>query len=171
VFEKAARWRATIVLHHNGFDGRPRAEIKKRWAKSKGFKVARLAKAPDVESNFHPKAVGATRAFEEDIGKGEMGLLCGETSPRRRLGRARQLAASLGWSSALGADGECWSWGFEGETFNEGAFFALVGGGSIWLAFLHQKKAALGFWSHLAKIIFDQSKCAGPKETFWVNAF
>jgi hypothetical protein len=105
----------------NGFDGRPHAEMERRWAKSKQFKVARLAKASDVDSNFNPAAVGATRACEGGVGKGEMGLLCGASSTRRRQARVHQLAASLGWSSMVdGTDGECWSWGFEGQTFKKG---------------------------------------------------
>jgi hypothetical protein len=105
----------------NGFDGRPHAEMEQRWAKSKRFKVARLAKASDVDSNFNPTAVGAMRACEGDVGKGEMGLSCGASSTRRRQARVHQLAASLGWSSMVdGTDGECWSWGFEGQTFKKG---------------------------------------------------
>jgi len=95
--------------------------MEQRWAKSKRFKVARLAKASDMDSNFNPTAVGATRACEGDVGKGEMGLLCGASSMRRRQARVHQLAASLGWSSMVdGTDGECWSWGFEGQTFKKG---------------------------------------------------
>jgi hypothetical protein len=95
--------------------------MEKRWSKSKRFKVARLAKASDMDSNFNPKAVGAMRSCEGDLEKGEMGLLCGESSMRRRLGRVHQLASSLGWSNVLaGTNGGCWSWGFDGETFRKG---------------------------------------------------
>jgi hypothetical protein len=94
--------------------------MEQRWAKSKRFKVARLAKASDVDSNFNPTAVGAMRACE-DVGKGEVGLLCGASSIRRQQGRVHQLAASLGWSSMVdGTDGGRWSWGFEGQTFKKG---------------------------------------------------
>ena len=79
VFKETAH-RHAAALCVNGFDGRPHAEMEKRWAKSKRFKVARLAKASDVDSNFNPKAVGAMRACEGDLDKGEMGLLCGESS-------------------------------------------------------------------------------------------
>jgi hypothetical protein len=72
--------------------------------------VTRLAKASYVNSNFNPKVFGATRACEGDLDKGETGLLCEESSMRRRLGRAHQLASSLGWSNVLaGTNGECWS--------------------------------------------------------------
>jgi hypothetical protein len=95
--------------------------MEKRWAKSKRFKVARLAKASDVDSNFNPTAAGAMRACEGDVGKGEMCLSRGASSMRRRQRKAHQLAASLGWRSIVdGTDGECWSWGFEGQTFKKG---------------------------------------------------
>jgi hypothetical protein len=51
---RAGTLRASRV---NGFDGKPIAAMEKKWSKSKRFKVARLAKANDVDSNFSPGAV------------------------------------------------------------------------------------------------------------------
>jgi hypothetical protein len=59
--------------------------MQKRWNKAKRLRVARLARVSDVDSSFNPTAVGATRACEGDVGKGEMGLLCGASTTRRRL--------------------------------------------------------------------------------------
>jgi hypothetical protein len=122
--ERCSKKRRIEVLQAlciNGFDGKPIAAMEKRWSKSKRFKVARLAKASDMDSNFNPGAVGAVRACEGDLGKGEMGLLCGASSIRRRQGRVNALAKSIGWSRMIpGMNGECWSWGSEEGTFKRG---------------------------------------------------
>ena len=92
--------------------------MEKMWTASKRFKVARIAKAIDVDSAFNPIAVGALRACEGDLGKGEVGLLCGASSMRRRQQRVHELALKLGWSySPEVLAGEGWSWGSD-----EGAF-------------------------------------------------
>jgi hypothetical protein len=51
---------------------------------SKKFDVVKLAKACDVDSNFNPKAVGYIRKCEGGLSKGEIGLLCSESTLRRR---------------------------------------------------------------------------------------
>ena len=102
-----------------GFHGKAHANMEKTWAITKRFKVARIAKASDMDSAFNPTAVGALRACEGDLRKGEMGLLCGASSMRRRQLRVHALAVSLGWSySPPDLKGEGWSWGSE----EEGAF-------------------------------------------------
>ena len=103
----------------NGFKGRPHAEMQTRWKKEKRFRVARLARVSDMDSSFNPTAVGAIRACEGDVAKGEMGLLCGASTIRRRLQRVHALAVSIGWTwSPPDLHGEGWAWGSD----EEGAF-------------------------------------------------
>jgi hypothetical protein len=99
-------------LCENGFNGRPMAEMEKRWMKAKRFRVARLARVSDMDSSFNPTAVGAMRACEGDVGKGEMGLLCGASTIRRRLPRVHELAVRIGWTwSPPDLNGHGWCWG------------------------------------------------------------
>jgi hypothetical protein len=88
----------------------------------KRFKVSRIAKASDMDSNFNPVAVGALRACEGDLRKGEVGLLCGASSIRRRQLRVHELAQKLGWSyMPEDLAGEGWSWGSDVEgSFTKG---------------------------------------------------
>ena len=51
---KKRRMEVLQALCTNGFDGKPIAAMEKRWSISKRFKVARLAKASDMDSNFNP---------------------------------------------------------------------------------------------------------------------
>ena len=93
----------------------------KTWTAQKRFKVARIAKAIDMDSTFNPIAVGALRACEGDLGEGEVGLLCGASSTRRRQQRVHELALKLGWSCCPEVlAGEGWSWGCDKGAFTRG---------------------------------------------------
>jgi hypothetical protein len=103
------------------FEGKAHEQMEKTWTAQKLFKVARIAKATDMDSTFNPTAVGALRACEGDLGKGEVGLLCGASSTRRRQQRVHALALKLGWShSPEVLAGEGWSWGCDEGTFTRG---------------------------------------------------
>jgi hypothetical protein len=51
-------------LYKEAFHGKARAQLEKTRTTQKRFKVSRIAKASDVDSNFNPVAVGALRARE-----------------------------------------------------------------------------------------------------------
>jgi hypothetical protein len=93
------------------------------------YKVSRIAKASDVDSNFNPVAVGALRACEGDLRKGEVGLSCGASSTRRRQLRVHALAQKPGWSwTPEDLTGEGWSWGSDVEgSFAKGVNVREVG--------------------------------------------
>jgi hypothetical protein len=118
---KKQRINTSQELCQNAFEGKARAQVEKMWTASKRFKVSRVAKAIDVDSTFNPTAVGALGACEGDLGKGEVGLLCGASSTRRRQQRVRELALKFGWShSPEVLAGEGWSWGSDEGTFTRG---------------------------------------------------
>jgi hypothetical protein len=103
------------------FEGKAHEQMEKMRRAQKRFKVARIAKVIDVDSTFNPIAAGALRACEGDLGKGEVGMLCGASSARRRQQRVHELALKLGWSYCPEVlAGEGWSWGCDEGTFTRG---------------------------------------------------
>jgi hypothetical protein len=99
------------------FKGKAHEQMEKQWTAQKPFKVARIAKAIDEDCTFNPIAVGASRACEGDLGKGEVGLSCGASSARRRQQRVHELALKLGWScppEVLAGEGRSWGCDAEG---------------------------------------------------------
>ena len=59
----------------------------------------KLARVSDMNSTFNPSALGAIASCEGGKLKGEMGLLCAESTLRRCMDHVFWLAKSLGFYS------------------------------------------------------------------------
>jgi hypothetical protein len=87
----------------------------------KRFSTVKLARVSDMNSSFNPSALGAITSCEGGKLKGEVGLLCGESTLRRCIDQVLQLAQQLGfYLLPLEHAGTVWCWGDEDGRFTKG---------------------------------------------------
>jgi hypothetical protein len=80
--------------------------------KKKRFCTVTLARVSDLNSTFNASAVGFISKCEGGKVKGEMGLLCGESTLRRTINLVHDQAVQLGFSVMPEKDqGKVWCWG------------------------------------------------------------
>jgi len=96
------------------YNGEVAKELEKNVLRKKRFSTIKLARVSDMNSSFNPSALGAIASCEGGKGKGEVGLLCGETTLRRCMDQVFQLAQRLGfYHLPLEYAGAIWCWGDE----------------------------------------------------------
>ncbi len=96
------------------YNGEVAKELEKNVLRKKRFSTVKLARVSDMNSSFNPSALGAIASCEEGKGKGEVGLLCGETTLRRCMDQGFHLAQRLGfYHLPLEYAGAIWCWGDE----------------------------------------------------------
>jgi len=96
------------------YNGEVAKELEKNVLRKKRFSTIKLARVSDMNSSFNPSALGAIASCEGGKGKGEVGLLCGETTLRRCMDQVFQLAQRLGfYHLPLEHAGAIWCWGDE----------------------------------------------------------
>ena len=94
------------------YDGDVVKQLERNVIRKKRFSTVKLARVSDMNSTFNPSALGAIASCEGGKKKGEMGLLCAESTLRRCMDQVLLLAKSLGFFSLpLEHDGTIWSWG------------------------------------------------------------
>ena len=106
--------RKTLLSQMVGFmyNGEVAKELEKNVLRKKRFSTIKLARVSDMNSSFNPSALGAIASCEGGKGKGEVGLLCGETTLRRCMDQVFQLAQRLGfYHLPLEYAGAIWCWG------------------------------------------------------------
>jgi hypothetical protein len=103
------------------YDGEIGREIELAVLKRKRFSTMNLARVSDMNSTFNPSALGSIAKCEGGKVKGEMGLLCSESTLRRTMDLVHDQAVQLGFSS-MPEDGfgKVWCWG-DRETLLEKA--------------------------------------------------
>ena len=96
------------------YNGEIAKELEKNVLRKKRFSTVKLARVSDMNSSFNPSALGAIACCEGGKAKGEVGLLCGETTLRRCMDQVFHLAEKLGfYSLPLEHAGNIWCWGDE----------------------------------------------------------
>ena len=96
------------------YNGEVAKQLEENVLRKKRFSTVKLARVSDMNSSFNPSALGAIASCEWGKGKGEVGLVCGETTLRRCMDRVHQLAQKLGFHSLpLEHGGNIWCWGDE----------------------------------------------------------
>jgi hypothetical protein len=94
------------------FDGEVEKQLERNVIKKKRFSTVKLARVSDMNSTFNPSSLGAIASCEGGKNRGEMGLLCAESTLRRCMDQVLLLAQSLGfYSLPLEHAGTIWSWG------------------------------------------------------------
>jgi hypothetical protein len=94
------------------FDGEVAKQLEENVIKKKRFSTVKLARVSDMHSSFNPSSLGAIASCEGGKEKGEMGLLCAETTLRRCMDHVLLLARNLGfYSMPLPEEGKIWCWG------------------------------------------------------------
>jgi hypothetical protein len=81
------------------FDGAVVKELERNVIRRKRFSTVKLTRVSDMKSTFNPSALGAIASCEGGKLKGEMGLLCAESTLRRCMDHVFWLAKSLGFYS------------------------------------------------------------------------
>jgi hypothetical protein len=96
------------------YNGEVAKQLELQVLRKKRFSTVKLARVSDMNSSFNPSALGAIASCEGGKGKGEVGLLCGETTLRRCMDQVLVLAQKLGFY-ALPTEhaGSIWCWGDE----------------------------------------------------------
>ena len=103
------------------YDGDIVRDIEGAVLKRKRFCYWKLARESDMYSTFNISAVGSIAKCEGGRKKGEMGLLCSESTLRRTLDLVHDQAQQLGFSSMpeeMG--GKVWCWGDRNGSLVEG---------------------------------------------------
>ena len=96
------------------YSGDVAKQMEDNFIRRKRFSTVKLARVSDMNSSFNPSALGAIASCEGGKFKGEVGLLCGETTLRRCMDQVLQLAQQLGfYSLPLQHAGTVWCWGEE----------------------------------------------------------
>jgi hypothetical protein len=72
-------------------------QIEDNLMRKKRISTVKLARVSDMNSSFNPSALGAIASCEGGKAKGEVGLLCGESTLRRCMDQVLQLAQHLGF--------------------------------------------------------------------------
>lgn len=96
------------------FAGDVASQLEKNVVRKRRFSTVKLARVSDMQSSFNPSALGAIASCEGGKKKGEMGLLCAESTLRRCMDQVHLLAQRLGFHSLpLENAGKVWCWGDE----------------------------------------------------------
>jgi hypothetical protein len=104
---------AQMVTHM--YDGEIMRDIDCALLKKKRFCTVTLARVSDMTSMFTASAVGCIAKCEGGKVKGEIGLLCGESTLRRTMDLVHDQAVQLGFSFMPSKEqGKVWCWG-EGD--------------------------------------------------------
>jgi hypothetical protein len=94
------------------YNGEVAKQIEENVIRKKRFSTVKLARVSDMNSSFNPSALGAIARCEGGKAKGEVGLLCGESTLRRCMDQVFQLAQQLGfYLLPLEHAGSVWCWG------------------------------------------------------------
>ena len=94
------------------YDGAIVKEVERAVLKRKRFSTVNLVRESDMHSTFNASAVGSIAKCEGGKVKGEMGLLCSETTLRRTMDLVHDQAVQLGFSCMPeGGLGKVWCWG------------------------------------------------------------
>jgi hypothetical protein len=106
---------AQMVTHM--FEGEIGRNIERAVLKRKRFSTVQLVRVSDIHSTFNASAVGSIAKCEGGKVKGEMGLLCSETTMRRTMDLVHDQAVQLGFSY-MPEDGlgKVWCWGEQGSS-------------------------------------------------------
>ena len=89
------------------FDGEVEKQLERNVIKKKRFSTVKLARVSDMNSTFNPSALGAIASCDGGKNKGEMSLLCVESTLRRCMDQVLLLAQSLGFYDVLIVLGAC----------------------------------------------------------------
>ena len=96
------------------YDGFIVRDIEQAYFETKRFSIVTLARVSDMNSTFTASAVGCIAQLEGGKRKGEIGLLCGESTLRRTMDLVHDQAVQLGFSvMPEGGKGRVWCWGDE----------------------------------------------------------
>jgi hypothetical protein len=96
------------------YSGDVAKQLEDNVLRRKRFSTVKLARVSDMNSSFNPSALGAIASCEGGKLKGEVGLLCGESTLRRCMEQVLQLAQQLGfYLLLLQHAGTVWCWGDE----------------------------------------------------------
>ena len=96
------------------YSGDVAKQLEHNVLRRKRFSTVKLARVSDMNSSFNPSALGAIASCEGGKLKGEVGLLCGESTLRRCMEQVLQLARQLGfYLLPLQHAGTVWCWGDE----------------------------------------------------------
>ena len=94
------------------YEGEVVRDFERAVLKRKRFSTVNLARVSDMQSTFNPSAVGSIAKCEGGKVKGEMGLLCSESTMRRTMDLVHDQAVQLGFSfMPEGCAGKVWCWG------------------------------------------------------------
>ena len=96
---KKERKKFLLQMVSHMYDGEIVRDIEGAVLKRKRFSVVKLARESDMYSTFNISAVGSIAKCEGGRKKGEMGLLCSESTLRRTLDLVHDQAQQLGFSS------------------------------------------------------------------------
>lgn len=104
-----------MLLHQmvsHMYEGEIVKDFERAVLKRKRFSTITLARVSDMQSTFNPSAVGSIAKCEGGKVKGEMGLLCSESTMRRTMDLVHDQAVQLGFSfMPVGGGGKVWCWG------------------------------------------------------------
>ena len=96
------------------YSGDVAKQLEDNVLRRKRFSTVKLARVSDMNSSFNPSALGAIASCEGGKLKGEVGLLCGESTLRWCMDQVLQLAQQLGfYLLPLEHAGTLWCWGDE----------------------------------------------------------
>ena len=100
-----------LMVNHM-YDGTIGRDIEIAVLKRKRFSTVSLARVSDMHSTFNPSALGSIAKCEGGKLKGEMGLLCSESTLRRTMDIVHDQAVQLSFST-MPEDGKSkvWCWG------------------------------------------------------------
>jgi hypothetical protein len=94
------------------YNGEVAQELEVNFLRKKRFSTVKLARVSDMNSSFNPSALGAIASCEGGKAKGEVGLLCGESTLRRCMDKVLILAQKLGFYYLPPEHGgSIWCWG------------------------------------------------------------
>ena len=100
-----------VLLMYEGEIGK---DIELSVLKRKRFSTVHLARVSDMQSTFNPSALGSIAKCEGGKVKGEMGLLCSESTLRRTMDLVYDQAVQLGFSVfPEQGEGKVWCWGYD----------------------------------------------------------
>jgi hypothetical protein len=96
------------------YNGEVATQLEANVLRKKRFSTVKLARVSDMNCSFNPRALGAIASCEGGKAKGEVGLLCGESTLRRCMDQVLHLAQKLGFFCLpLEHAGTIWCWGDE----------------------------------------------------------
>ena len=94
------------------YEGEIGKEIELSVLKRKRFSTVTLVRVSDMYSTFNPSALGSIAKCEVGKRKGEMGLLCSESTMRRTMDLVHDQAVQLSFSFfPEQREGKVWCWG------------------------------------------------------------